>query len=368
MRKTIFILFIFITLVSNLISAEWSGVLDSTFNITRPSDDPDDTTFGLEHFTNLRLRIRSRERATFHAAFNLIVLSGNFINEFAHFGNYYFNDNYVAAMELERLYVMLSGEHIDSEIGLFRLNFGYGRVWGSSDFLNPRNPLALNARPRGVLGMNFSFYPADDTRMMAFVTGPSNPYNDNGGGYQPGFVIDQHWENMSIQTLYVYETALNQSPKGKHSIGLSLKYDLGISFIIDGLYRYNAEIDNNIDGLSIGTGFDYSLLSGNLYLLCEYLFNGSKSITSVENNGIWQNKNYLHGSMLYKFTDFVSFNTSAIYCIDDGSFMNISTINYELYQGFLLSLNANIPLDKTGELGSNNLGSFILNIGAKYRF
>ncbi|MCL2070586.1 MAG: hypothetical protein FWH19_06345, partial [Treponema sp.] len=176
-----------------LFAADWSGVLDSTVNYTAGAGDAPDNSFGIEQYANLRLRVRAREIATFHAAFNLIALSGNFALPAVYSGLALEGPNYAAAMELERLYVRMSGEHLDSELGLLRMNFGYSQVWASSDFINPVNPLAYNARPRGVLGLNASIYPTDTTRLMGFVAAPRNPLETEGAGFLPGLVMDQHW-------------------------------------------------------------------------------------------------------------------------------------------------------------------------------
>ena len=156
MKKYSLFILIFLFALGRSFAADWSGVLDSTVNYTLGTDETNEHSFGFEQYANLRLRIRTRERATFHAAFNLIAMSGNFAVPAVTSGLAVSGENYAAAMELERLFVRIAGDHIDTEAGLLRMNFGYGQVWGPSDFLNPRNPLAYNARPRGVLGFNSS--------------------------------------------------------------------------------------------------------------------------------------------------------------------------------------------------------------------
>ena len=131
--------------------------------------------------------------------------------------------NFAAGLELERLYFRINGDHIDTEAGLLRINFGYGQVWGSSDFLNPRNPLFPNARPRGVLGMDMSFYPADSLKLMAFAAAPKEPLEADGGGILPGLSVDQHWDRASVQVLYAYETPGTDLEWGIHCFGLSVK-------------------------------------------------------------------------------------------------------------------------------------------------
>jgi hypothetical protein len=393
-----------------------SGVLDSTVNYTAGAGDSPAHSWGIEEYANLRLRARTGERTVFYAAFNLIALSGNYLENAIKPGNpnlvnnigttpLYYGQNYAGAMELERLYFRINGDLFDAEAGLLRMNFGYGQVWGSSDFLNPRNPLSHNARPRGVLGTNFSFYPLDSLKILAFVAGPGEPLSSDGGGFISGLSLDQHWDRASLQFLYAYETpksnetlqsfntppppadTFTDSPWGLHRFGLSLKADLELGFTVDALYTLNPDKLDGIEGLSLGTGFDYNFIGGDLYILFEYLFNGLLSVTSPADGGIWMNHHYLSGSAAYRFNDHSSITLSTIFCFNDLSFTPFARLEYEVFQGFTLNLSAFVRLDqytlrrgKKGELGPIppgfdgqgnpvNEGSRVsINAGARLRF
>ena len=346
-----------------------SGVLDSTVSYALGAGDAAENSFGVEEYANIRLRLEAGERAVLNAAFDLTAQSGTYVAK-----------NFSTSIDLERLYLTIYGDYIDTEIGLLRIPLGYGQVWASSDFLNPRNPLLPNARPRGILGAHFSFYPLDNTKLMLFAAAPKNPFEISGGIYLPGFSIDRHWDSASLQFLYAYETPLENTPQGLHRFGLSFKADLELGFVIDGLYTLDADSPNGIDGLSIGAGFDYSFFGGDLYLLAEYLFNGKDSSTSINGGGSRTNYHYLYGSALYRFNDFSSLSLSALFCFDDLSFQPIAAFNYELFQGFTLNLTVNVPLDRSvfsggraGELGPLPPGMkegarLLIMAGAKLRF
>jgi hypothetical protein len=382
---------------NKLAAQDWSGVLDSTVNYTAGAGEAQDHSFGIEQFTNLRLRVRGREKATFFAAFNLIALAGNYaqnagltgsanLNPYFASTPFIYGQNYAAALELERLYFRINGDYVDSETGLLRMNFGYGQVWGSSDFLNPRNPLFPNARPRGVLGMNAAIYPQDSLKLMGFVAAPKNPLATNGGGFIPGLSLDKHWDRASLQALYAYETPeVSSESSGIHRIGLSVKADIELGFVLDALYTLNSDNADGIDVLSLGAGFDYNFLDGDLYVLAEYLYNGHSSATARGYGGDWSNNHYLYGTALYRFNDYCSLSLSTLFCFDDFSFSPFATFNYELFQGFSLNATVRVPLDqktlsggKTGELGpipprpdgsEGTAGAkFIINAGAKLRF
>jgi hypothetical protein len=258
-------------------------------------------------------------------------------------------------------------------------------VWASSDFLNPRNPLFPNARPRGVLGADIAFYPSDEMKLMFFSAASKNPLEISGGGINMGMSMDQHWDIASLQLLYAYETPLDETPiggtpYGLHRFGLSFKADFELGFVMDGLYTLNTDNPSGIEGLSLGAGFDYSLFDGDLYLAAEYLFNGKESSTSLKNGGSWMHHHYLYASALYRFNDFTSVSLSSVFGFDDLSLQPIAAITHELFQGFTLNLAINLPLDQKvlfgeerGELGplppeSEGGAKLLVTASAKLRF
>ncbi|MCL2792833.1 MAG: hypothetical protein FWD87_07055 [Spirochaetaceae bacterium] len=395
-----FVIILFLISGSALFAQDLSGVLDSTVNYTAGAGGSQSHSFGLEQFANLRLRVRTGERATLISAFNLIAISGNYVeaaNSMQALNQnplastpFAYGQNYAAAIELERLYFRINSDLFDTEAGLLRMAFGYGQVWGPSDFLNPRNPLSHNARHRGVLGTTFSFYPADSMELMLFAAAPRDPFESDGSGFIiPGVALDQHWSRGSVQVLYAYETPrsfdttsnfpeapLAESKWGKHRFGLSIKADLELGFMFDALYTLNPGNADGIEGLSASAGFDYSFLDGDLYVLFEYLFNGSSSATAFGAGGFFLNHHYLYGAVLYKFNIFTSLTFSTVFCFDDLSFQPILRFDYEIFQGFSLNLTANVPFDqksirdgKVGELGpKKSHARAIVNAGARLRF
>jgi len=399
-RIFIFALALFFVGHSFISAQDLSGVFDSTVNYTAGAGDFPDHSWGIEEYANLRLRLRPKDNVILNAAFNLFALSGNYAIPAIGTGVMY-GQNYAAGMELERLFFRINGDLFDTEAGLLRMNFGYGQVWGSSDFLNPRNPLFPNARPRGVIGMNVSFYPADTLKFTVFAAAPKNPLEAEGHGFIPGISLDQHFDRASIQVLYAYETPKGSdephgsaeppgsteppvsSSFGIHRFGLSLKADLELGFVADALYTLNPDKLDGVKGLSAGAGFDYNFLSGDLYLLFEYLFNGSSSISAPVYGGTWKNNHYLYGTMLYRFNDFTSLALSAVLCFDDLSFSPFLTLNYEVFQGFSLNLVTRFAFDRksfsrgeAGELGpchplpdgGEGGARVIVNAGARLRF
>jgi hypothetical protein len=162
----------------------------------------------------------------------------------------------------------------------------------------------------------------------------------------------------------VFETPHDEFERGRHRFGLSLKADLELGFVLDALYTLDPVDIEGIEGLSAGGGFDYSFLDGKLYLLTEYLFNGPFSA----NLAGFSNIHYLYGSLAYRFNDYASLSLSDILCLDDPSHSPMLAAEYELFQGFTLSLSGRLPLGG-GELGPEQSHSrFILNTKARLRF
>jgi hypothetical protein len=360
---------------------EFSGVLDSTINFTAGAGGADNS-WGVEEYANLRLRTRAGEKGVFYAAFNVIALSGNYLGASTALapGAFITGSDYAAAIEPERLYFRYNGDSLDAEAGLLRLAFGYGQAWSSSDFLNPRNPLFPDARPRGVLGTGFSFYPSDELKILFFGAAPKDPRESGGGGFLPGFSFDRHWDRVSLQALYAYETPRGTLDWGLHRFGLSLKGDLELGLVADTLYTLDPASPDGLDGLSAGAGFDYSFLDGRFYLLAEYLFNGSASSTALgpENSAGFSGEHFLYWMIRYGFNDYTSLSLSEIFSFTDCSFSPFLRLDYEIFQGLTLNLSARIPLDRTvfpgggdekGEFGPENSKTRIfVTAGARLRF
>jgi len=366
-----------------------SGIFDSSVSLQAGAGDAPAFSFGLEEFANIRFQARIKDKAAFYGAVNLLAASGDYAYNAAlmasaadgsPFGatSYVAGDNYIAAIELERLYFRLNGEYVDFEGGLMRLPFGYGQVWGPSDFLNPKNPLKPDARLRGILGASVSWYPVDELKLLAFYASPRGALSREGKGTLAGLSLDKHWEKASLQALYSFQTPDDSSQHGIHRAGLSLKVDIEASFVLEALYAYNHEAGTKLDGLSLSAGVDYSFFDGNLIVLAEYLYSGETSSTALKYGGGFSNRHYLYTGLTWRITDLTSIAAALISCFDDVSFTPLVTFSHELFQGAALTVTAQIPMDRDlfhgdgnrGELGplrpGANMGSYF-NCTARLR-
>jgi len=353
----------------------FSGILDSTVSMYAGAGDSPAFSMGLEEYANVRFQARLREGAAISGAVNLFAVTGTYAQaavsmaalnsgSFLSGTAYAAGEYYAAAIELERLHFRLNGNYIDFSGGLMRMPFGYGQVFGPSDFLNPKNPLKPGARLRAVLGSTITWYPVNELKLLGFFAAPRDvlsPNSREGGGSLFGISMDYHWNIASLQALYSYETP-NEIPKsdnsskfGIHRAGLSLKVDIEVGLHLDALYTYNHEAKTNENGLSVSAGADYTLFGGNLYILVEYLYNGGKSSTAYDpgkNTLGFYNNHYLYTGFTYRFSDFTSMNFTLISCFDDISFTPVVSVNQELFQGVTLTVTAQVPLDR--DLFSNN--------------
>ena len=333
----------------------FSGVLDSTVTMNAGAGDSPDFSYGIEEYANFRFQSRLREGATINGAVNLFAASG--INALSLSGSgVAFGDYFAAAIELERLQFRLRGEYIDFDGGLFRLPFGYSQVWGPSDFLNTKNPLKPDARPRGVLGASVTWYPVDEMKLLGFFAAPRNVLDLEGKGSLFGLSMDRHWEKASIQTLYSMEIPYDDYKYGIHRAGFSLKADIEAGFVLDALYTFDPQASASLDGLSLSFGADYSFFGGNLIVLAEYLFNGKDSSTAVSSG--FSNNHYLNAGLTYRFSDFTNMSAAVITCFDDVSFTPVISVNHDLFQGVVMTLSAMVPLDRDFLFNDGNRGEF----------
>ena len=344
-----------------------SGILDSSVSLQVGAGNAPVFSFGIEEFANIRFQSRIRDRAAVYGAVNLLAASGDYaanaglmasVAEESPFGvtAYTAGNNYIAAIELERLYFRLNGDYVDFEGGLMRLPFGYGQIWGPSDFLNPKNPLKPDARLRGILGASVTWFSADELKLLAFYAAPRRALSREGNGTLVGLSLDKHWEKVSVQALYSFQTSDDSSRYGIHRAGFSLKAEIEASFMLEALYTYNHEAGTKIDGLSLSIGADYSFFDGNLIVLAEYLYSGETSSTGLKYGGGFSNRNYLYTGLTWRFNDFTNLSAALISCFDDISFTPIFTFNHELFQGATLTVTAQIPLDRDLFSGDGNRG------------
>jgi len=350
-----------------------SGLLDSSVSLRAGEGD---FFFGIEEYANIRFQSKIRDRATVYGAVNLIAAAGDYaanaalaaaggssVSPSAYVGG----ENYIAAIELERLYFRLHFETADFDGGLMRLPFGYGQVWGPSDFLNPKNPLKPDARPRAVLGAGFSWYPNDPLKLLGFGAAPRNPFAHNSEGWLMGISGDRHWDKASVQALYSFETPKEGSDSRIHRAGLSVKADIEAGFVVDMLYTYNSEAETGMDGLSFSIGADYSFLDGKLIVLAEYLYNGEISSTALGYGGYFSDRHYVYTGFTWLFSDFTNINAAFIFSFDYFSLTPVVTFNHDLFQGAALTVSAQIPFDNDVFSGDGGL-YFISTAKLRLRF
>ena len=354
MKKYMLLLFLFVIYNGLWAQVTVSGILDSSVSMrAEVEDELSDSKFFcfIEEYANIRFQARLKDKAAVYGAFNFIAAAGDYTT--SQTGAFISGENYIAAVELERLYFRLHGEYTDLDGGLFRLPFGYGQVFGPSDFLNPRNPLKPDARLRGILGAALSWYPVDTLKLLAFSAAPRNIFLKEIEGWLTGVSMDHHWDAASLQILYSFETPKTGSEKGIHRIGLSVKADIVIGFYLDALYTYNHEAETEIDGLSISAGADYSFLDGKMIVMCEYLYNGETSSTALLYGGNLPYRHCIYTGLTWVINDFTSAGISLLTGIDDFFMTPIITFNHDLFQGAVLSITSQIPFDKDSFYGVN---------------
>ncbi|MDR1374139.1 MAG: hypothetical protein LBJ24_04125, partial [Treponema sp.] len=309
-----------------------SGILDSSVNMRSGAGEASAFSYGLEEYANLRAQARIRDRAVFYGALNFIAAAGNPAKAASGWGlyrdggwnglspsSYVEGENYISGIELERLYFRLNGDYLDFEGGLLRLPFGYGQIWGPSDFLNPRNPLYPEARPRAVLGAGLSWYPRDSVKLLFFGAAPKTPLLETGAGGLGGISLDRHGDKTSFQLLYAFQSPHQGADQGIHRTGLSVKADLVLGLVADMLYTWNREEGTGFEGLSASAGFDYTFPGGRFYVLAEYLSNGGASATSVKGGNLtgFSNGNCLYASVRYRINDYTSASAALVSGFND---------------------------------------------------
>jgi hypothetical protein len=325
-----------------------SGHLDSSVSLGAGAGSSPAFLYGIEEYANIRIQAKLREGAAFYGSLNLLAASGTYA-EAARVqgagGLTAAGGNYAAALELERLYFKISPEKADLQGGLMRAAFGYGFAFGPMDFLNPRNPLLPDARPRAVLGLDLAYYPVENAVLRGFTAAPRNPFAGSGAGTLGGLAGEYHGDRLSLQGLYVYESPHDTSARGLHRFGLSLKGDLVLGLAAELLYTYDPQVKAGEEGLAASAGFDYSFLDGRFYILAEYLYSGGRSSTAGSLG--FRGNHYIFAQGMYRISDYTSLSLGCMAAPEDLSLTPLAGAEHELFQGLTLSLSCQIPLDRS---------------------
>ncbi|MDR1785825.1 MAG: hypothetical protein LBR23_05090 [Spirochaetaceae bacterium] len=367
----------------------FSGVFDSKLSLgAGAGDGTPEFLWGLEEYLNLRMKASLGDRVTFNGAFNVAAAGGMYAAALGAVQTpaaQALSRNYSASIELERLYFRINTDRADIEAGLMRLAFGYGLAWSPMDFLNPKNPLVSDARPRAALAASVTAYPTETMKVQAFFAGPQNPFDFDGGGIRLGAMAENHWDALSLQGIYAGEMPREKtasfpgSQYGVHRAGLSVKADLKVTLIGEALYTWNTGVTTGVDGLSASLGGDYSFLDGDVYVLAEYLYSGEHSQTalSAENPAGFTGRHYLFASGAYLFDDYTSLTVGLAANCSDCSFTPIVTFQTDFFQGVTFIAAARAPLDRAasgdqslrGELGADNSGvKFLADVTVRVKF
>ncbi|MDR0527718.1 MAG: hypothetical protein LBG79_07900 [Spirochaetaceae bacterium] len=340
-------LFVFVCAALPAQSVKFSGIFDSKLTLNFKQDG--EAAAGIEEFANFRLESGIKDKAVFFAAFNAIVLSGLMAESVQSGGGFVIGESYAAALELERLYFRANGGIFDVEAGLKRLAFGFGQVFAPSDFLNSRNPLFPDARPRAVLAGSCEFYPNDSIIIEPFVSTSKNPFYSNGTGAVAGISGIYNNSSAYMETFYAFEAGENSN--NIHRVGFSFKTDIVIGFWVDALYLFVQQLNMNETGLSFSAGADYSFFNGKCYTLFEYMWSGSSSVTAKTKKNIYgfEGQNYLYGVFRFNFNDWTNASAACLAALDNFSCTPILSVEYGLFQGFTLVFQTQVSVAKESD-------------------
>jgi hypothetical protein len=106
-------------------------------------------------------------------------------------------------------------------------------------------------------------------------------------------------------------------------------------------------------------GGDYSFVDGKLIVLGEYLFNGEASSTAFGFGGYFPNRHYLYSGFTWIFNDFTNMNAALISSFDEFSITPVITVNHDLFQGAVLTIMTQMPIDRDTIDGINSYRLFV---------
>lgn len=326
---------------------------------------------------NLRFKAAAGEFGTVNGAFNLRAWSADAPDAYLELASLAGADTrslraeLATSAEIERLYLTLRGENADLDAGLMRLAFGYAPAFRPTDIVNPPNPLYPDARPRGVLGLSLSAYPAGDAKIQAFAatrgqasldssgTGSDGPAGAVGDPVRPlvGLSADLNARRFSLEPVYFARFPVSLGEKPDQYAGFSLKVEAGAGLTLEVLWSNEDRDAALADSLTAAAGADWSAFDAKLYLLGQYLWNGPGS-RGVNGVASLSDRHYGFARIGWQWDDYTNFGISALGNLEDGSMMPALTLSHEPLQGLIVSLTGRLAVDAAGNDGEfSPLGS-----------
>ncbi|MCA1950951.1 MAG: hypothetical protein LDL24_10280 [Treponema sp.] len=396
-----------------LYAADWqfSGISETKAGYTWGYDfsTGPENHFGLEQYANLRLKASIGDYGALVASLNLFTYSGAWAQN-ALAMNPEKEEFYTGTIDIDRLYYQIRGDQLATDIGILRISFGYGQIFRPTDFLINPNPLNPDARPRGILGVGFSWYPSDTMKAYVFGTGPQDVSETWGRTALAGIASDVHGPFWSIQSLYAFQAGkpafmlgplqLHESTSDPvHRFGTSIKYDGPIACILEALYTFDTEWNRTgkyynqewrwYQGLELAAGVDFSLFDGRFISTGQYRYNGGSALKNGDRvdalySGTWatiapdkgrpfklnipirelNHQHYMAFAAIWKIDDYTIMNMHSLVALEDASFLTTLGFEYTLFQGCGFHVSGQMPLDMNtfdsnawyGELGPAHLG------------
>lgn len=342
-------------------------------------------SYALEEYANIRFSVRTGSAVRLNGAVNLLASSGSYTG-------------LATSGELERLELSVRGDKADTTLGLMRLSFGFGTGFVPTDYLSLPNPLFPDARSRGVLGVLVSAYPSSTTRFRVWFVDREDlslraglPAGTIDKRPNAGLSADWHGRKLSLQALYALDPPRSAGDPSVHRLGLSLKADLVASVMADALLTDPASSITPFpdffpvqENLFAAIGADYSLVDGKLYLLAQYIYTGSGSLSALIPDLVpdLDTHHYAYGQFAWQFNDYTRISAGAAVSLVDASFLPAVDLSHDLFQGCTVLARVTAFIDKSvyssgpaGVFGPEQSGmtssqatAALISLGLRYRF
>jgi len=274
---------------------------------------------------------------------------------------------------LDNAYLKLAFKHFDITAGKQQISLGTGNVWNPTDIFNIKDPVDPTYEQPGQNALRLDVPITDSTTFSALYS-PDDEWQSSAKMVQIKSRIKRFdLTVVAIEKIWLFHdytqfdfVLMNfpELPEKRQLLGLSTAGEiLGIGIWAEFAYNWMETTD---DFHELAAGFDYTF-DFQTYILAEYYRNSLGKTDRLDYDlNDWMRfmvseqkaiaRDQFYALVQHPVTDLMNLGLSTIFCITDGSFVLVPTLEYSLSDNVDIFAYLNLNFGKEGTNYDKSLG------------
>ncbi len=274
---------------------------------------------------------------------------------------------------LDNAYLKLAFKQFDITVGKQQISLGTGNVWNPIDVFNIKDPIDPTYENPGQNAMRLDV-PLSDSTTFSTLYAPDDEWKNSAKMIQ----LKSRIKRFDISLVAIEKTWLFHDytqfdpgqmnfsgiPEKRQLLGFSTAGEIfGVGIWAEFAYNWMGTTD---DFHELVTGIDYTF-DFQTYVLVEYYRNSLGRTDKMDYTlNDWMRlmvseqkaiaRDQLYALALHPITDLMNLGLSTIFCITDGSFVFVPTLEYSLSDNVDIFAYLNLNFGKEGTNYDNSLG------------